>query len=108
MMIDHRMLNLFGKKIFERAVMKAPFRVPVSMPNEACFYFMVRGRGEVIGSGGSFQSEEENGFVLRCGNCIRLFSPSGSRSPQRSSVFVLGIFQCSTKSFHETSCIRRD
>ena len=70
MMIDHRMLNLFGKKIFERAVMKAPFRVPVSMPNEACFYFMLRGRGEVIGSGGSFQSEEENGFVLRCGNYI--------------------------------------
>lgn len=64
----HQQFDLLGKKIFEKAVLQPPFRIPAPMPNEACFYYIVSGCAEVLSPLGSIKGEANEGIVLKCGN----------------------------------------
>ncbi|MFK7920578.1 MAG: helix-turn-helix transcriptional regulator [Bacteroidia bacterium] len=64
----HQQFDLLGKKIFEKAVLQPPFRIPAEMPNEACFYYIVSGCAEVITPMGTITGEANEGIVLKCGN----------------------------------------
>ena len=43
MITKHQQFDLFGKKTFEKAEAKPPFRFVYQMPNEACFFYVVQG-----------------------------------------------------------------
>ncbi len=64
----HQQFDFQGKKIFEKAVLQPPFRLPVEMPNEACFYYIVSGRGGAITPTGTVWGEANEGILLQCGN----------------------------------------
>ncbi|MEL7535222.1 MAG: AraC family transcriptional regulator [Bacteroidota bacterium] len=64
----HQQFDFQGKKIFEKAVLQPPFRIPVEMPNEACFYYIVSGCAEVISPTARIIGEADEGIVLQCGN----------------------------------------
>ncbi|MEL6841589.1 MAG: AraC family transcriptional regulator [Bacteroidota bacterium] len=68
MIKQHQQFDLYGKKLIEKAVLQPPFRLPVSMPNEACFYYIVSGSAEVVTPLGRIKGQAEEGIVLQCGN----------------------------------------
>ncbi len=78
MITDHRAFELQGRKTFERVVGKPPLRVPVMMPNEACFYYIVEGEGNTFTAQGPVRQEANEGLTLRCGNYFTEFLPAGS------------------------------
>lgn len=43
MVLYHKTYELFGKVLFERAIIRPPFKRPTSMADEACFLHMVEG-----------------------------------------------------------------
>lgn len=64
----HQQLSLYGKKTFEKAILKPPFRLLAQMPNEACFYYVVRGSARVFTPTGNISTDTDEGLVLQCGN----------------------------------------
>lgn len=70
MIKDYRQFDLLNKKVFEKVVLQPPFRFQTSMPDDACFYYLVGGSASVITPTESFVTETEEGVVLKCGNYL--------------------------------------
>lgn len=49
MIIDYKGLELFGKLLFEKAVIKPPYSLPSQMANSACFIYVLEGVCDTIG-----------------------------------------------------------
>lgn len=67
MIIEHQQLNLSKKMIFEKAVLCPPFRIPNSMPNEACFIYVLEGEQKVYSSTAQDNIRANEGMLLKCG-----------------------------------------
>ena len=67
MMKSHQQLDLFGKKTFEKACLHAPFRITAEMPNDACFYYLIRGESTTYTPTGQIRSSQDEGVVMQCG-----------------------------------------
>ena len=76
MITHHHAFQLAGHKTFERIVGQPPMRVPVVMPNEACFYYIVEGDSRTYTPTGPVQQRANEGLVLRCGNYFTEFYQS--------------------------------
>ena len=70
MINQHQQFNLFDKRIFERAVITPPMRLPAHMPNEACFYYVTSGKADVIAATETLRLKAEEAVVLKCGNYL--------------------------------------
>jgi len=70
MVKDFKHFELYGHRIFSKAIVKAPFRMIASMQNEACFYYVVSGSAGVITSSEKFELQPEEGLLMQCGNYI--------------------------------------
>lgn len=66
----YQQFELLGKKTFEKAVVKPPFRLIAEMPNEACFYYVVSGEAGVLLPTERVDLAAAEGLVLRCGNYL--------------------------------------
>ena len=73
MILEHHAFQLAGKQTFERVVGCPPMRVPVRMPNEACFYYIVEGKSRSFTPDGPLLQPAHEGLVLRCGNYVTEF-----------------------------------
>ena len=60
-------LELFGKDIFQRALIEPPLRLPAPMPNDACFFYMIRGGSRIVMPEGNVDLDQQTGVFLRCG-----------------------------------------
>ncbi|MEM1321496.1 MAG: AraC family transcriptional regulator [Bacteroidota bacterium] len=79
MIKTHQHFELLGKKIFERAVIEPPLRMTAEMPNEACFFYLVKGKSNVIQPTQRVILEAEEGLVLKCGNYLNdYFNAAGA------------------------------
>ena len=78
MITHHQHFQLRGRKTFERIVGRPPLRVPVRMPDEACFYYVVEGDAVTFTTRGPLAQRAEEGLVLRCGNYFSEFLRSGA------------------------------
>lgn len=67
MIVQHQNFELLGKPIFEKAVITPPFRIIADMPNEACFYYVIRGSAQTYTPHGLLPTSTEEGIVLQCG-----------------------------------------
>lgn len=67
MIQDHKQFDLFGRKIFEKAVVRPPFRFFYAMPDEACFYYLCKGRTSLYAQTEKIEMETSEGVVLQCG-----------------------------------------
>lgn len=68
MITDRKQYNLFGKVIFEKVGIKAPFKIPSPMPDEACFLYMVEGHINYKTENQSLSIPTNEAVLLRCGN----------------------------------------
>ena len=76
MIIEHKKYDLFGKMIFEKAVITPPFQKSNTMPDEACFFYVIDGIGEVISEIEKLRIPTKESVLLKCGNYITKMLPS--------------------------------
>ncbi|PKP48989.1 MAG: AraC family transcriptional regulator [Bacteroidetes bacterium HGW-Bacteroidetes-1] len=76
MILEHKNYNLFGKMIFEKTILKPPFQKSTSMPNEACFFYIIEGIGETISETEKIQLPSKEAVLMKCGNYITKMLPS--------------------------------
>ncbi len=67
MILDHKQFDLYNKMIFERAVLKAPFKVPNAMPNEACFLYVLEGSQRVHSANHKELLKQKDAVLMKCG-----------------------------------------
>ncbi len=70
MVIDHKCLNLDGKMIFEKAILKTPFTRPNPMPDEACFLFVKRGYATSYSEVANEKIYQNEGILMKCGSYL--------------------------------------
>lgn len=73
MITDHHHFELSGRLTFERIVGCPPLRVPVRMPEEACFYYIVEGESRTYTPTGRIEQPAHEGLVLQCGTYVTEF-----------------------------------
>lgn len=78
MIISHKRYDLFGKMIFEKAIIKPPFKKPNPMPNEACFLFVIEGEAVSISEIERLNFHAKESVLMKCGNYISRMLPSKS------------------------------
>ncbi|NHF57991.1 helix-turn-helix transcriptional regulator [Flavobacteriaceae bacterium TP-CH-4] len=77
-MIKHyQQFDLFGKKIFEKAIIEPPFRGFYHMPNEACFFYLKEGSCNLFAPSSKVKMKIKEGVVLQCGNYLFEMLSSG-------------------------------
>lgn len=67
MIVHHQNFEILGKPIFEKAVLKPPFRLIADMPNEACFYYVLQGCAQTYTPDEVLLTPANEGLVLQCG-----------------------------------------
>ncbi|MEM6628538.1 MAG: helix-turn-helix transcriptional regulator [Bacteroidota bacterium] len=72
----HQQLDLFNRKVFEKAVVEAPFRVVGEFPDEACFYYLVEGEAEIYAPVDRISMKRQEGVVMQCGTYLNEFLAS--------------------------------
>lgn len=90
MITDHQAFQLAGRKTFERVVGCPPLRVPVTMPDEACFYYVVEGDSRTYTPQGPVRQQASEGLVLRCGNYFTEFLSSRSNRFEAIAIHLYG------------------
>nr|WP_298928701.1 AraC family transcriptional regulator [uncultured Allomuricauda sp.] len=70
MIKEHQQIELFGRKIFEKAIVSPPFRFFYGMPNEACFFYLVQGNSKLMTPNSTIQMSTHEGVVMQCGNYL--------------------------------------
>ncbi len=73
MISDHKQFELFGKKTFEKAVVKPPFRMIAQFPDEACFYYITSGSASVVTPMETLNINTSEGIVMQCGTYLNEF-----------------------------------
>ena len=68
MVIEHQILNIFEKKVFEKAVVTPPFKRQNPLPNEACFLYVLEGGNKTYSEEGSVTIQQDEGVLMKCGN----------------------------------------
>jgi AraC family transcriptional regulator, exoenzyme S synthesis regulatory protein ExsA len=78
MILEHKKYDLFGKMIFEKAIIEAPFKKPNLMLNEACFLFIIEGVALSIAEVERLEIQAKESVLMKCGNYISKMLPSQS------------------------------
>jgi AraC-like DNA-binding protein len=73
MIKDFQKFDLFDKKVFEKAIVKPPFRLIAKMANEACFFYTVVGKTSNFSATERIDCETNEGVVMKCGNYLSQF-----------------------------------
>ncbi len=68
MIKDYQQIDWCGKKIFEKAILEPPFRFFTRMPNEACFFYLQQGQGNILAPNTKVSMKTKEGVVMQCGN----------------------------------------
>lgn len=75
MILEHRTIDLYGKMLFEKASIKAPFKKPTPMPNEACFLYILEGDYRAISETDQLRLQSNEAVLFKCGNYLsQMFS----------------------------------
>lgn len=70
MILEQKKYLLFGKLTFEKLVIEPPFRKLNSMPEEACFFYVLDGIGETFSEVEKIRIPTNESVLLKCGNYI--------------------------------------
>ena len=70
MIIDYNRIDLFGKMLFEKAVIKPPFKRPNPMTDEACFLHIREGGYKSISEEESLFITQGQSVIMKCGNYL--------------------------------------
>ena len=70
MLVNHNILNLYGKKLFERAQFSAPYRSQNDLSNEACYLHVDEGAHHQYSGTKLLEANRDRGIFMKCGNFI--------------------------------------
>lgn len=87
MITDRKQYQLFGKIIFEKVTIEAPFKIPNPMSNEACFLYMLEGQIDYKAQLQNFSIPVNEAVLLKCGNYFSQMKGS-TLSKKSQIVFV--------------------
>lgn len=68
MVIERKKYELFGKTVFEKLTIQAPFKIPNPMPDEACFLYMLEGEINYKTDNHDVSVPQNEAVLLKCGN----------------------------------------
>jgi AraC-like DNA-binding protein len=68
MVVEKKEYKLFEKSIFEKLTIKAPFKIPNPMPEEACFLYMLQGQVNYKTENQNVSIPQNDAVLLKCGN----------------------------------------
>lgn len=68
MITERKNYELFGKKLIEKLVITAPFKVPSPMPDEACFLYVIEGEVKYELNNLKINIPANEAVLLNCGN----------------------------------------
>ncbi len=75
MVTYHNQIDLFGKILFEKAIIKPPFKKPNPMPNEACFLHIREGGYNAISEEEFLTVYKGQSVLMKCGNYLSQMIP---------------------------------
>lgn len=75
MIIAHNTIDLFGKMLFEKAIIQTPFKKPNPMPDEACFLYIQQGAYNSISEEEELVIYEEESVLMKCGHYLSQMLP---------------------------------
>lgn len=75
MIVEYKRIDLFGKMLFEKAIIRPPFSKPNPMPNEACFLHIREGAYHSIGEDDFLPVRKGQSVLMRCGNYLSQMIP---------------------------------
>lgn len=70
MVIDYKKFELYGKTVFEKAVIKTPFSKPNIMQDEACFLHILEGIGIEVSENNEEKVFAKESILMKCGNYV--------------------------------------
>ena len=70
MILQYQSLDLFGKMLFEKASIEAPFQKANPMHEEACFLYIQRGSYHSISEEEMLEVMEGESILMKCGNYL--------------------------------------
>ncbi|MFK7935413.1 MAG: helix-turn-helix transcriptional regulator [Saprospiraceae bacterium] len=80
MITHYQEFELYGIKTFVKALMQPPYRFIYTMPNEACFFYIVNGDTKVSFADETYPLQAQEGLVMHCGNYLAEILPSSTGS----------------------------
>lgn len=75
MIIDYKRIDLFGKMLFEKAIIKPPLKKPNPMNNEACFLHIREGAYDSISENEFLSVFKRQSVLMKCGNFLGQMLP---------------------------------
>lgn len=87
MITERKQYLLFGKIIFEKVTIEAPFKIPNPVPNEACFLYMLEGQIDYKTHPENLSIHVNEAVLLKCGNYFSQMK-SNTLSKNNQIVFV--------------------
>ena len=70
MILEYKRLDLFGKLLFEKVLLKPPFKKQNAMLNEACFLYIINGEYNSISESEQLRIKNEEAVLMKCGNYL--------------------------------------
>ncbi len=68
MVVEHKTYDLYGKVLFEKAIIVPPFRRPTIMSNDACFLHIIEGENNTYTATDKVQICTKESVLIKCGN----------------------------------------
>ena len=90
MLVNHNILNLYGKKLFERAQFTAPYRSQNDLSNEACYLHVVEGAHHQYSGTRLIEANPDKGIFMKCGNFI--FDPIVEKNSSPTRLIAIHFF----------------
>ncbi len=90
MLSNHNTLNLYGKKLFERAKLTPPFKRSNHLSNEACYLHILEGGHNQYSVTDLVEAKQDNGILMKCGNFI--FDPVADKNSGETKLIAVHFF----------------
>lgn len=90
MIVNHNVLNLYGKKLFEIAQIKPPIKDYNYLGSEACYLHVLEGGHNEYSASQHIQAEPDSGILLKCGNFI--FEPIADKNSGLAKLVAIHFF----------------
>lgn len=75
MILEHRTIDIFEKKVFETAVVTPPYKSWNKLDNESCFLYVLEGSNDHYSEEGRIEYDQGDGVLMKCGNFMFHVNP---------------------------------
>ncbi|MBL4707594.1 MAG: helix-turn-helix transcriptional regulator [Flavobacteriales bacterium] len=87
MIIEHKTIELFGEKVFEKVVVSEKLKTHNPLPNEGCFFYILDGINHSISETQNVILKKNEGVLMKCGNYLYQGIPD-KKSKQLSFIAI--------------------